>query len=150
LAVGVKPETRIRPVLSFRWEAARVNGGNFSTSAKRSRTNGRTIASSFYQQEADYICCMSEFCSEDVVLNRDVFGNPWGCKWVRVEQRFSAAIGIVVCLGALAPEVGCGGVVPELPQRLKPSSVTAAAAALKRCSTLNHHRRSCPNYPCRK
>ena len=47
LAVGVSPETRIRPVPSFRWEATREKAGNFSTSANRSRTNGRTIASSF-------------------------------------------------------------------------------------------------------
>src|SRR5690349_13326314 len=50
LAVGVSPETRNRPVPSFRWEAARRYWGNFSTSAKRSRTNGRTIAFLFYQQ----------------------------------------------------------------------------------------------------
>src|SRR5207245_3931189 len=44
LAVGVNPETLIRPVPSFRWEATRAKAGNFSTSVKRSRTNGRTIA----------------------------------------------------------------------------------------------------------
>ena len=45
LAVGVSPETRIRPAPSLRWEATREKAGNFSTSVKRSRTNGRTIAS---------------------------------------------------------------------------------------------------------
>ena len=42
-AVGISPETRIRPVPSFRWEATREKAGNFSTSVKRSRTKGRTM-----------------------------------------------------------------------------------------------------------
>ena len=41
---GTSPETRIRPVPSFRWEATREKAGNFSTSVKRSRTKGRTIS----------------------------------------------------------------------------------------------------------
>ncbi len=44
LAVGTSPETRIRSARSLRWEATREKAGNFSTSAKRSRTKGRTIA----------------------------------------------------------------------------------------------------------
>jgi len=36
--------TLIRPVLSRRWEAARVKAGNLSTSAKISRTNGKSIS----------------------------------------------------------------------------------------------------------
>src|SRR5437868_13918023 len=50
LPVEVRPDRRIRPVLSFRWEAARKNAGNFSTSAKSSRTKGRTISPRCYQE----------------------------------------------------------------------------------------------------
>src|ERR1700741_3701380 len=50
LAVGVSPETLIRPVPSLIWEATPEKAGNFSTSAKSSRTNGRAIALSFYQR----------------------------------------------------------------------------------------------------
>ena len=46
-AVGISPETRIRPVPSFRWEATREKAGNFSTSVKRSRTKGRTMPLDF-------------------------------------------------------------------------------------------------------
>ncbi len=46
-AVGTSPETRIRPVPSFRWEATREKAGNFSTSVKRSRTKGRTMQIDF-------------------------------------------------------------------------------------------------------
>ena len=46
-AVGISPETRIRPVPSLRWEATREKAGSFSTSVKRSRTKGRTMQSRF-------------------------------------------------------------------------------------------------------
>src|SRR5205807_9174174 len=56
LAVGVNSETLIRPVPSFRWESTRAKAGNFSTSVKRSRTNGRTIAFLFEQPESALEC----------------------------------------------------------------------------------------------
>src|SRR5208282_2961233 len=37
------PVTLIRPALSRRWEATRLKAGNSSTSAKSSRTNGKSI-----------------------------------------------------------------------------------------------------------
>jgi hypothetical protein len=43
LAAAERPVTLIRPALSRRWEAARVKAGNCSTSAKSSRTNGKSI-----------------------------------------------------------------------------------------------------------
>ena len=43
-AVGISPDTLMRPVPSLIWEATREKAGNFSTSAKSSRTNGRAIA----------------------------------------------------------------------------------------------------------
>jgi hypothetical protein len=39
----VSPDTRNRPVPSFRWEAARTKPGSISTSAKSSRTKGRSM-----------------------------------------------------------------------------------------------------------
>jgi hypothetical protein len=47
LAAADSPVTLIRPALSRRWEAARVKAGNRSTSAKISRTNGKSIAIHF-------------------------------------------------------------------------------------------------------
>ncbi len=47
LAVGESPDTRIRPVPSFRWEATREKAGSFSTSAKSSRTKGRSMQGYF-------------------------------------------------------------------------------------------------------
>src|SRR5271156_5197979 len=46
-AVGVRPDTPIRPVPSLRWEATRVKAGSFSTSAKSSRTKGRSMQDDF-------------------------------------------------------------------------------------------------------
>jgi hypothetical protein len=43
LAAGLRPDTLIRPVLSRRWEDARRKAGSRSTSAKISRTNGRSM-----------------------------------------------------------------------------------------------------------
>src|SRR5579863_1767136 len=46
-AVEDRPETRMRPVPSRRWEATRVKAGSISTSAKSSRTKGRSMHSDF-------------------------------------------------------------------------------------------------------
>ncbi len=51
LAVGDSPETRIRPVPSFRWEATRANPGSSSTSVKSSRTKGRSMHLDFIRNE---------------------------------------------------------------------------------------------------
>src|SRR5580692_2972807 len=47
LAVGVRPETRVRPVPSRRWEATRAKAESFSTSAKSSRTKGSSMQDYF-------------------------------------------------------------------------------------------------------
>jgi hypothetical protein len=46
-AVGESPETRMRTVPSLRWEATRVKAGSISTSAKSSRTKGRSMQDDF-------------------------------------------------------------------------------------------------------